>query len=43
MTVWRGIDRQVGPRGSYRIIYGVDDAQSRLDVVHIDHRSGVYR
>jgi len=30
-------------RGSYRISYGVDDAQSRVDVVHIDHRRDVYR
>lgn len=30
-------------RGSYRIIYGVDEAGSRVDVVHIDHRSDVYR
>lgn len=30
-------------RGSYRIIYGVDDARSRVDIVHIDHRSDVYR
>lgn len=30
-------------RGSYRIIYGVDDEQFRVDVVHIDHRRDVYR
>ncbi|MGC8513898.1 MAG: type II toxin-antitoxin system RelE family toxin [Acidimicrobiales bacterium] len=30
-------------RGSYRIIYSVDDELLRIDVVHIDHRGGVYR
>ncbi len=30
-------------RGSYRIIYAVDEQQQRLDVVHIDHRGDVYR
>ncbi len=30
-------------RGSYRISYQVDDQAQRIDVVHIDHRGGVYR
>jgi len=30
-------------RGSYRIIYSVDDKLLRIDVVHIDHRGDVYR
>jgi mRNA interferase RelE/StbE len=30
-------------RGSYRIIYKVDDEQDRIDIVHIDHRGDVYR
>ena len=30
-------------RGSYRIVYRVDDEIRRVDVVHIDHRSDVYR
>jgi mRNA-degrading endonuclease RelE of RelBE toxin-antitoxin system len=30
-------------RGSYRVIYGVDDSRRRVDIVHIDHRSDVYR
>lgn len=30
-------------RGSYRIIYGVDDQTRRVDVVHIDRRGDVYR
>ncbi len=30
-------------RGSYRIVYRVDDELGRLDIVHIDHRGDVYR
>jgi mRNA interferase RelE/StbE len=30
-------------RGSYRIIYRIDDQSRRLDIIHVDHRSDVYR
>lgn len=30
-------------RGSYRIIYRVDDEGHRVDIAHIDHRGDVYR
>ncbi len=30
-------------RGTYRIIYRVDDQLLRVDIVHIDHRGNVYR
>jgi mRNA-degrading endonuclease RelE of RelBE toxin-antitoxin system len=30
-------------RGSYRIVYGIDDGAHRVDIVHIDHRGDVYR
>lgn len=30
-------------RGSYRIIYSIDDQDRRIDIVHIDHRGDVYR
>ena len=30
-------------RGSYRIVYSIDDALLRIDIVHIDHRGTVYR
>ena len=30
-------------RGSYRIIYRVDEDQRRVDIAHIDHRGDVYR
>jgi mRNA interferase RelE/StbE len=30
-------------RGSYRVIYKVDEERDRIDVVHIDHRGDVYR
>lgn len=30
-------------RGSYRVIYRIDDDQTRIEVVHIDHRRNVYR
>jgi len=30
-------------RGDFRIIYRIDEAQQRLDIVAIDHRSDAYR
>lgn len=30
-------------RGSYRIVYRVDEQLLRIDIVHIDHRGVVYR
>lgn len=30
-------------RGSYRIVYRIDDEQNHIDIIHIDHRGGVYR
>jgi len=30
-------------RGSYRIVYRIDDDERRVDVAHIDHRGDVYR
>jgi mRNA interferase RelE/StbE len=30
-------------RGSYRIIYRIDDRAQRIDIIHIDHRGDVYR
>ena len=30
-------------RGSYRIVYSIDDALLRIDIVHIDHRGDAYR
>ena len=30
-------------RGSYRIVYGVNDEVLYIDIVHIDHRGNVYR
>jgi len=30
-------------RGSYRVIYVIDEDARRLDVVHVDHRSAAYR
>ncbi|HEV2088120.1 MAG TPA: type II toxin-antitoxin system RelE/ParE family toxin [Cryptosporangiaceae bacterium] len=30
-------------RGSYRIVYRIDDDQHVVDIVHIDHRGDVYR
>ena len=30
-------------RGSYRVIYRIDDDHTRIEVVHIDHRRDVYR
>jgi mRNA-degrading endonuclease RelE of RelBE toxin-antitoxin system len=30
-------------RGTYRVIYRLNDEQRRLQVVHLDHRANVYR
>jgi mRNA interferase RelE/StbE len=30
-------------RGDYRVIYAIDDAQSRVSIVTVEHRSDVYR
>lgn len=30
-------------RGSYRVIYRIEDQQRSIEVVHIDHRRDVYR
>ena len=30
-------------RGSYRIIYRIDDESRTVQILHIDHRSDVYR
>lgn len=30
-------------RGSYRIVYRIDDDATRIDIIHIDHRRHVYR
>jgi mRNA interferase RelE/StbE len=30
-------------RGDYRVIYGVDDRNQRVEVIHIARRSDVYR
>lgn len=30
-------------RGSYRIVYSVDDELLRIDIIHVDHRGDVYR
>ena len=30
-------------RGSYRVIYRIDENQTQIEVVHIDHRRDVYR
>ena len=30
-------------RGAYRVVYEIDDAEQRLTVLRIDHRSDVYR
>ena len=30
-------------RGSYRVLYRIDDESQRVYVVHIDHRADVYR
>jgi mRNA interferase RelE/StbE len=30
-------------RGDFRVIYRIDEAQQRVDIVAIDHRSDAYR
>jgi len=30
-------------RGSYRIIYRIEDDAQTIEIIHIDHRSNVYR
>jgi mRNA interferase RelE/StbE len=30
-------------RGSYRIIYRVDNGDGQVEIIHIDHRGDVYR
>jgi mRNA interferase RelE/StbE len=30
-------------RGDYRVIYAINDAHRRLEIVHIDRRGDVYR
>ena len=30
-------------RGSYRIIYRIEDDARTIEIIHIDHRSNVYR
>ena len=30
-------------RGSYRVICRIDEDARAVDIVHIDHRTGVYR
>ncbi|HEY7051655.1 MAG TPA: type II toxin-antitoxin system RelE/ParE family toxin [Mycobacterium sp.] len=30
-------------RGTYRVIYRVDETRHRIQIVHIDHRTRVYR
>jgi mRNA interferase RelE/StbE len=36
-------DRYSARRGSYRIIYRIDDKTRMVTVVDVDHRSGVYK
>lgn len=35
--------RRSARRGSYRIIYTLDEDQRRVEVLHIDHRASAYR
>ena len=30
-------------RGPYRLLYRIDDEEQRVYIVHVDHRSDVYR
>jgi mRNA interferase RelE/StbE len=36
-------DRHSARRGTYRVIYRIDDAQHRVTVVAVDHRCEAYR
>jgi len=36
-------DRFSARRGTYRIIYRIDDKARTITVVHIDHRRDIYR
>ena len=36
-------DRHSARRGTYRIVYRIDDATKTVTVVDIDHRSDIYR
>lgn len=36
-------DRHSARRGTYRVIYRIDDAEATLTIVDIDHRDAVYR
>jgi len=36
-------DRYTARRGSYRIIYRIDEKARTVTVVDVDHRSGVYK
>lgn len=36
-------DRHSARRGSYRLIYRIDDKAKTVTVVDVDHRSGVYK
>lgn len=38
---WQGL--WSARRGSYRVIFRLDETGHRLQVVHIDHRADVYR
>ena len=31
------------PRGPYRILYNINDAANRVEILRVDHRSDVYR
>jgi mRNA interferase RelE/StbE len=37
------VGRHSARRGSYRVIYRIDDVQRRVRVENVDHRSDVYR
>jgi len=36
-------DLRSARRGSYRIVYRIDDDERRVDIAHIGHRGDVYR
>ena len=35
--------RYTGRRGTFRIIYAIDDAESLITVLRIEHRADIYR